>query len=124
MNYMPVFFVAVAASMGNALASMKALGLLTDLVFAWIQPYMTGLSARPLVMTFAKAHENESIAARHDLDLCGWRQTLRLSIWRSNRRLFVRPFRRKRPVAPGMVADGPRVPRPARSGAALLAAAR
>ena len=82
LNYMPVFFVAAAVSMGNVLDVTKGLELLTHAVFAWMTPFLTNLftttvvlywvafvyhfllaseismlgTSIPLVMEFAKAH--------------------------------------------------------------------
>jgi anion transporter len=39
-NLLPVFFVASAISMAHVLEHTKALGILTDVLFAWTQPYM------------------------------------------------------------------------------------
>jgi solute carrier family 13 (sodium-dependent dicarboxylate transporter), member 2/3/5 len=83
LNYMPVFFVAEAVSMGNVLDITKGLDLLTHAVFAWMTPLLTNLFATtavlywvaffyhfllaseismlgtsiPLVMEFAKQHQ-------------------------------------------------------------------
>jgi solute carrier family 13 (sodium-dependent dicarboxylate transporter), member 2/3/5 len=82
LNYMPVFFVATAVSMGNVLEATKGLDVLTNAVFTGIQPYLgnvfattaimywTGFvyhfflaseismlaTSMPLVMEFAKSH--------------------------------------------------------------------
>ena len=82
LNYMPVFFVAAAVSMGNVLEATKGLDVLTRVVFAGIEPvtgnlhlltvamYWIGFvyhfflaseismlgTSMPLVMEFAKAH--------------------------------------------------------------------
>jgi solute carrier family 13 (sodium-dependent dicarboxylate transporter), member 2/3/5 len=42
MNYLPVFFVAAAVSMGEVLSETKALGLLTDVMLAWMEPMLLG----------------------------------------------------------------------------------
>jgi anion transporter len=42
MNYLPVFFVAAAVSMGEVLAETKALDLVTDLMVAWMEPMLAG----------------------------------------------------------------------------------
>src|SRR5437660_1711647 len=44
LNYLPVFFVAAAVSMGQVLVSTKALDVLTDVKFAWMQPRLTDVS--------------------------------------------------------------------------------
>ena len=41
LNYMPVFFVAAAVSMGNVLEATKGLDVLTNGSSRWIQPYLT-----------------------------------------------------------------------------------
>jgi hypothetical protein len=41
--YLPVFFVAAAVSMGTVLEATKGLEVLTDSMFAWMQPYMTNI---------------------------------------------------------------------------------
>lgn len=81
-NYMPVFFVAEAVSMGNVLDVTKGLDVLTNGVFHWIEPFLTNIfsitailywaafvyhfllaseismlgTSIPLVMDYAKAH--------------------------------------------------------------------
>src|SRR6267154_4940017 len=50
LNYLPVFFVAAAVSMGTVLEATKGLDVLTNSVFAWIQPYMTNIYATTIVM--------------------------------------------------------------------------
>ncbi len=82
LNYLPMFFVATAVSMGAILKATKGLDLLTSLVFSWIDPFtsstlltttalywtafvyhfflaseisMLGTSI-PLLMNFAKSH--------------------------------------------------------------------
>lgn len=83
LNYMPVFFVAAAISMGNVLEATKGLEVLTRVMFAGIEPvtnnvhlltvamYWIGFvyhfflaseismlgTSMPLVMAFAKAHD-------------------------------------------------------------------
>lgn len=42
LNYLPVFFVAAAVSMGDVLVSTKALDVLTDIMFAWMAPLVHG----------------------------------------------------------------------------------
>jgi anion transporter len=82
LNYMPVFFVAEAVSMGNVLEATKGLDVLTNGVFHWIAPYLTNIfsitailywvafvyhfllaseismlgTSIPLVMDYAKSH--------------------------------------------------------------------
>ncbi len=82
LNYMPVFFVAAAVSMGNVLEATKGLEVLTRVVFAGIEPVTSNIhlltvamywigfvyhfflaseismlgTSMPLVMEFAKAH--------------------------------------------------------------------
>jgi len=50
LNYLPVFFVAAAVSMGQVLASTKALDLLTNVMFAWMEPLMTNVYSSTLVL--------------------------------------------------------------------------
>ena len=50
LNYLPVFFVAAAVSMGTVLEATKGLDVLTNSVFAWMQPYMTNIYATTIVM--------------------------------------------------------------------------
>lgn len=40
-NYLPIFFVAAAISMGDVLVQTRALGLLTDVMFSWMGPFIT-----------------------------------------------------------------------------------
>lgn len=82
LNYLPVFFVAAAVSMGEVLQATNSLDILTRLVFAWMQPFTTHIivtttimywtavayhfllaseismlgTSIPLVMQFAKTH--------------------------------------------------------------------
>jgi sodium-dependent dicarboxylate transporter 2/3/5 len=82
LNYMPVFFVAEAISMGHVMNVTKGLDVLTAGVFSWIAPHLTSIvsttaimywagfvyhfllaseismlgTSMPLVMDFAKAH--------------------------------------------------------------------
>ena len=39
-NYLPIFFVAAAVSLGNVLAQTRALDLVTTILFDWIQPFI------------------------------------------------------------------------------------
>jgi anion transporter len=41
-NVLPVFFVATAISLGEVLAATRVLGLLTDVLFAWMEPLAGG----------------------------------------------------------------------------------
>jgi len=50
MNYLPIFFVAAAVSMGHVLIETKALNLITDAVFGWMEPYVTNSWNSPLVL--------------------------------------------------------------------------
>src|ERR1700704_223027 len=50
LNYLPVFFVAAPVSMGQVLASTKALDLLTNVMFAWMEPLMTNIYSSTLVL--------------------------------------------------------------------------
>lgn len=87
-NYMPVFFVAAAVSMGEVLVSTKALDLLTNVLFAWMDPLLTNVysstvvlywtafiyhiflaseismlgTSIPLLMNFAKSHSLDPLA--------------------------------------------------------------
>ena len=87
-NYLPVFFVASALSMGDVLVATKALDVLTNFMFAWMTPlvhsnygstlvlYWTAFvyhiflaseismlgTSIPLLMEFAKAHSLDPLA--------------------------------------------------------------
>jgi di/tricarboxylate transporter len=50
LNYLPVFFVAAAVSMGQVLAATKALDVLTDVMFAWMSPLVTSVYGSTLVL--------------------------------------------------------------------------
>jgi solute carrier family 13 (sodium-dependent dicarboxylate transporter), member 2/3/5 len=50
LNYLPVFFVAAAVSMGIVLEETKGLDVLTAHVFAWMAPYMTNILSATVVM--------------------------------------------------------------------------
>ena len=82
LNFLQLFFVAAAVSMGNVLSVTKGLAILTNIVFAWLEPllqnnwlsilalYWTGFAyhiflaseismlatSLPLLMNFATAH--------------------------------------------------------------------
>jgi anion transporter len=49
-NYLPVFFVAQAVSMGNVLEATKGLDLLTHGVFNWMQPLLTNVFSTTFVL--------------------------------------------------------------------------
>jgi solute carrier family 13 (sodium-dependent dicarboxylate transporter), member 2/3/5 len=49
-NFLPVFFVAAALSMAQVLIATKGLDLLTDIMFAWMQPFMTGNFTSTIVL--------------------------------------------------------------------------
>jgi solute carrier family 13 (sodium-dependent dicarboxylate transporter), member 2/3/5 len=49
-NYLPIFFVAAAVSMGEALSATKALDVLTDVMFAWMQPLVTNVFSSTLAL--------------------------------------------------------------------------
>ena len=50
LNYLPVFFVAAAVSMGQVLAQTRALDVLTDVMFAWMSPLVTSVYGSTLVL--------------------------------------------------------------------------
>jgi anion transporter len=50
LNYLPVFFVAAAVSMGTVLSATKGLTVLTNYMFAWMQQYMTNILTTTVVM--------------------------------------------------------------------------
>ncbi len=150
LNYMPVFFVAAAVSMGSVLEATKGIDLLTHLVFTSIQPYLTSLllhDRHPLLGRlrlsllprqrdldarhvdsagdeFRQVRGHVALAAGNDLDVrCRW-QALRLPVRRADRRLFVRLLRSPGPASPGMVAHRGGVRDPGAARAGLLAADR
>lgn len=49
-NYMPMFFVAAALSMGQVLVATRALDVLTDLLFGWMEPLITNVYRSTLVL--------------------------------------------------------------------------
>jgi len=53
LNYMPVFFVAAAVSMGTVMEATKATDVLTQHVFAWITPFLTNIVSTTIVMYWA-----------------------------------------------------------------------
>src|ERR1700738_464141 len=53
LNYLAVFFVVPAVSMGSVLEATKGLDVLTTHVFAWMQPYMTNILSTTIVMYWA-----------------------------------------------------------------------
>lgn len=50
LNYLPVFFVASAMSMGEVLISTKALNVLTNALFGWMAPLLTNVYSLTLVL--------------------------------------------------------------------------
>jgi sodium-dependent dicarboxylate transporter 2/3/5 len=50
MNYLPVFFVAAAVSMGDVLAQTKALDLVTSALLSWMDPLLGSLLQSTLVL--------------------------------------------------------------------------
>lgn len=50
LNYLPVFFVAAAISMGTVMQATKGLDILTNSVFAWMLPFMTNIITTTVVM--------------------------------------------------------------------------
>jgi anion transporter len=52
-NYMPVFFVAAAISMGNVLEATKGLELLTSTVFSRIEPFLGNIFSTTAIMYWA-----------------------------------------------------------------------
>ena len=50
MNYLPVFFVAAAVSMGEVLAQTKALDLLTDVLLSWMEPMLGSVFQTTMVL--------------------------------------------------------------------------
>lgn len=53
LNYLPVFFVASAISMGEVLISTKALDVLTNVLFAWMAPLLTNIYSLTFVLYWA-----------------------------------------------------------------------
>jgi sodium-dependent dicarboxylate transporter 2/3/5 len=49
-NYLPVFFVASAVSMGQVLIATKALDVLTSFMFAWMAPLLTNIYQSTMVL--------------------------------------------------------------------------
>src|SRR5215470_6541895 len=147
LNYLPVFFVAAAVSMGTVLEATKGLEVLTHYMFAWMQPFMTNIftttivmywtafvyhfllaseismlgTSIPLLMEFAKSHD------MHPL-LLGMIWTFaaggKLFAYQSGvliGRLFIRIFRGARSGAHGRMPHRRGVPRSAFTGPVLLA---
>ena len=50
LNYMPVFFVAAAVSMGTVMEATKGIDVLTHVVVTWMQPFLTNIVATTAVM--------------------------------------------------------------------------
>jgi len=50
LNYLPVFFVATAISMGDVLVQTKTLGLLTDFMVSWMEPLLGGILQTTFVL--------------------------------------------------------------------------
>ncbi len=150
LNYMPVFFVAAAVSMGTVLEATKGIELITHLRVhvdpaLFHQPVLhhrhhvlggfrlsfparqRDLDARHLDPGgdgVRQGREHVAAPARHDLDLRGRREVVRVSVRRAHRRLLLRILRSARPAAHRLVAYRRRVRRAGPAGAALLAADR
>jgi sodium-dependent dicarboxylate transporter 2/3/5 len=52
-NYLPIFFVAAAVSMGQVLVATRALDVLTNLLFSWMAPLVTNVYRSTLVLYWA-----------------------------------------------------------------------
>jgi sodium-dependent dicarboxylate transporter 2/3/5 len=50
LNYLPIFFVASAISMGEVLISTKAVDVLTNVLFAWMAPLLTNVYSLTFVL--------------------------------------------------------------------------
>jgi solute carrier family 13 (sodium-dependent dicarboxylate transporter), member 2/3/5 len=50
LNYLPVFFVGAAVSMGAVLEATNGLDVLTRFVFSWMQPFMTNIIIATIVL--------------------------------------------------------------------------
>jgi di/tricarboxylate transporter len=50
LNYLPVFFVATAISMGDVLVNTKALDLLTDFLLSWMEPLLGNILQTTFVL--------------------------------------------------------------------------
>ena len=150
LNYMPVFFVAEAVSMGNVLEATKGLDVLTNGVFHWIEPLLDEYlqhygrallgcvrlsfpvgqrdlhagNVNPVGHGICQNPRPQSASARADLDLRGRRQAVRLPIWRFDRRIFLRLFRSARSGQDRRLADCRGIHHIDAAGAVLLAAAR
>jgi anion transporter len=53
LNYLPIFFVAAAVSMGKVLDATKALDVLTGVLFAWMEPLVRTVYSSTLVLYWA-----------------------------------------------------------------------
>ena len=53
LNYLPVFFVATALTMGDVLIRTKAIDTLTGIMFAWMEPLIAGAHTRVIVPFWA-----------------------------------------------------------------------
>jgi sodium-dependent dicarboxylate transporter 2/3/5 len=53
LNYMPVFFVAEAVSMGHVMDVTKGIDVLTSGVFTWIAPHLTSIASTTAIMYWA-----------------------------------------------------------------------
>jgi anion transporter len=49
-NYLPIFFVAAAASLTNVLSATKAIDILTALLFSWMTPFITTVWSSTVVL--------------------------------------------------------------------------
>jgi hypothetical protein len=126
LNYMPVFFVAAAVSMGTVMEATKGIEVLTQHVLAWMQPLLGNIVVTTTVMYWTAFLYHFLLAS--EISMLGTSIPLVMDLAKTSgfnhRRLFVWLFRRVRSVAHGRVAHGDRIPDPGPAGAALVAADR
>ena len=67
MNYLPVFFVAAAVSMGEVLVQTKTLDLLTNLLLSWMEPLLGSLLQSTLVLYWTALRVSH-LPGERDLD--------------------------------------------------------
>ena len=82
LNYLPVFFVAAALGMAQVLIATKGLDLLTDVMFSWMQPFMTDTFASTVVLYWTAFFYH--IALSSDIAMLGTSMPLLMNFAKSH----------------------------------------
>ena len=139
-----------AVSLSNVLVQTKALDVITGALFDWMKPHITGTwvstmvlywsaflyhivigneiamlsTSLPILMTYAREHGINPLAARHDLDVRRRSEGVHLRVGGPRGRLFVRLLQQQGHAQDRRNSIGGDGNHPAAARAALLAADR